>query len=136
MSRSGDELRRRTKRFSSRVIRLYADLPRHRDEVQILGRQLLQAGTSVAAQVREASRACLEAAFPAKRGLWQEADERRLWLEHPMEDCALNLEELLHPHAEGRERIAIFVTMIAKLRRATQSISAFQLFSISTFSRP
>lgn len=43
------EFRERTKRFASATIRLLVDLPKQREEVRILGKQLLRAGTSVAA---------------------------------------------------------------------------------------
>ena len=44
-----DELRGRTQRYASAVIRLYVELPKVREEVRILGKQLLRSGTSVAA---------------------------------------------------------------------------------------
>jgi four helix bundle protein len=49
MSRLSEELRGRCKGFASRVIRLYIALPKQREEVRILGKQLLRSGTSVAA---------------------------------------------------------------------------------------
>ena len=51
------ELRERTKRYASSIVRFYVSLPRARREVQVLGDQLLRSGTSVAANLREASRA-------------------------------------------------------------------------------
>ncbi|NDG70144.1 MAG: four helix bundle protein [Proteobacteria bacterium] len=56
-SRLSEEFRDRTKRFAASVIRLYFSLPRDREEVRVCGKQLLRSGTSVAAHVREASRA-------------------------------------------------------------------------------
>jgi len=44
-----EELRGRTKRYASAVIRLYVQLPKSRKEVDVLGHQLLRSGTSVAA---------------------------------------------------------------------------------------
>ena len=49
--------RQRTKKFASEVIRFYCELPKARLECQVLGKQLLRSGTSVAANYREASRA-------------------------------------------------------------------------------
>ncbi len=70
------ELRDRTKAFASRVVRLFIRLPRQREEVAVLGKQLLRSGTSVAAHAREASRARSDAEFCSKLdGLLQEADE-------------------------------------------------------------
>lgn len=77
-----EEFRLRTKRYASAIVRLYADLPHSRKEVEVLGYQLLRAGTSVAAHVREASRARSDAEFCSKiEGALQEADESELWLE-------------------------------------------------------
>ena len=43
------EFRNRTKKFAASVIRLFVKLPKVRDEVRVLGKQLLRSGTSVAA---------------------------------------------------------------------------------------
>jgi four helix bundle protein len=50
-------LRQRTKEFAGRVVRFFMQLDRRRDELSILGKQLIRSATSVAAQYREASRA-------------------------------------------------------------------------------
>ena len=52
--RLGGELRVRTKRYASEIIRFYVELPKGREEVRVLGTQLLCSGTSVAAHAREA----------------------------------------------------------------------------------
>ena len=71
-----DEFRTRTKHFAASIIRLYVNLPRGREEVQVCAKQLLRSGTSVAAHCREASRARSEAEFVSKLGGGaQEADE-------------------------------------------------------------
>ena len=76
------ELRDRTKAYASTCVRLYASLPRARKEVEVLGHQLLRSGTSVAAHVREASRARSDTEFVSKiDGALAEADESQLWLE-------------------------------------------------------
>ena len=70
------EFKQRTKRFASSVIRLYVALPKQREEVKVCGKQMLRAGTSVAAHTREASRARSDAEFISKLGgALQEADE-------------------------------------------------------------
>lgn len=74
-------LRERTKQFALRVIRLYGSLPKT-TTAQVMGKQLLRSGTSVAANFREASRARSDAEFIAKLGIVeQELDETALWLE-------------------------------------------------------
>ena len=85
------EFRGRTKKFAANVIRLFVKLPKARDEVRILGRQLLRSGTSVAAHVREASRARSNEEFISKLGgVLQEADESQLWLELLREECGID----------------------------------------------
>jgi four helix bundle protein len=115
------ELRDRTKRFASSSIRLFVALPKAREEVRILGKQLLRSGTSVAAHVREASRARSDDEFISKLGgALQEADESQLWLELLRDDCAIRnlaLDSLL---AEAGELIAIFVTMVNKTKARTR----------------
>jgi four helix bundle protein len=118
MSRLSDDLRERTKRFASAVIRLYIALPKRRKEVEILGNQLLRSGTSVAAHAREASRARSDLEFCSKLdGLLQEADESQLWLELLRNDCAIRDGQLTYLHAETEELLAIFTTIVAKIRR-------------------
>ena len=114
------ELRKRSKAFGSSVIRIYIGLARGRDEVRILGRQMIRAGTSVAAHVREASRARSDADFCSKLdGLLQEADETQLWLEYLIEDCLITNPALPESHREAGELIAIFTTMVSKVRRSS-----------------
>ena len=116
--RLSEDLRERTKRFASAVIHLYVALPKHRKEVEILGNQLLRSGTSVAAHAREASRARSDSEFCSKLdGLLQETDESQLWLELLRDDCAIRDELLTTLRHETDELLAIFTTIVAKLRR-------------------
>jgi len=50
-----EELRDRTKKFALRIIRLFRSLPFNTD-TQVLGKQLLRCGTSVAANYRAVCR--------------------------------------------------------------------------------
>ena len=118
MSRLSEELRKRCKVFASQVIRLYITLPKQREEVRVLGKQLLRSGTSVAAHAREAARARSDAEFCSKLdGLLQEADESQLWLELLREDCGITDPAIPTLHKESDELLAIFTTMVAKIRR-------------------
>ena len=117
--RLSEELRGRTKRYASETIRLYVKLPKSREEVKVLGHQLLRSGTSVAAHAREASRARSDSEFCSKLdGLLQEADESALWLELLRDDCAIRGEPIDWLHKETGELMAIFITMVSKLRKA------------------
>jgi four helix bundle protein len=71
----------RTKQFALRVIRLFGRLP-SKTEAQVIGRQLLRSGTSVAANYRESCRARSDAEMIAKLAIVeQELDESILWME-------------------------------------------------------
>jgi len=119
MSRSSDELRQRTKNYASAVVRLYVALPKQRAEAQVIGRQLLRSGTSVAANFREASRARTTSEFISKLEVCiQEADETDLWLELLRDDCGISNEKIKDLLVETNELISIFVTM-AKRSKAT-----------------
>jgi four helix bundle protein len=117
--RLSQELRARTKDYASAVIQCYVKLPKDREEVRVLGKQLLRSGTSVAAHAREASRARSDSEFCSKLdGLLQEADESQLWLELLRDDCGISgvcIEQLLR---ETEELLAIFASMVSKLRKS------------------
>jgi len=116
--RISPELRNRTKAFSSLVIRLYIALPLKRVEVAVLGEQLLRSGTSVAAHSRAASRTYSSTEFCSKLDvLLQGADESMLWLEHLKEDCGISSSQIEPVHQECCELIAIFTSIVAKVRR-------------------
>src|SRR3954452_10919088 len=95
MSRTSDELRDRTKKYASAVVRLYITLPKNQAEAQVIGKQLLRSGTSVAANLREASRARTRPEFISKLEVCiQEADETDLWLQLLRDDCGVTSETL------------------------------------------
>ena len=110
--------RDRSKKYASDVIKLFAALPKGRDEVKILGKQLLRSGTSVAAHLREASRARSDMEFISKLGgAIQEADESTLWLELLREDCGIASDLTAPLEKESSELIAILTTMIKRTKR-------------------
>src|SRR2546425_11852536 len=75
------DLRERTKAFALDIVRLVQRLPRDR-AADVIGRQLLRAGTSVAANYRSARRARSRREFLAKLGVVEEeADESVFWLD-------------------------------------------------------
>jgi four helix bundle protein len=115
--RLADEFRARTKSYAAGVIRLYVKLPKTREEVRVLGKQLLRSGTSVAAHVREASRARSDDEFVSKLGgALQEADESALWLELLREECGIAPADTLPMEKEVDELMAIMTTMINKTK--------------------
>jgi four helix bundle protein len=112
------ELRKRTKVFAGSVVRFFIALDLRREELRILGKQLVRAGTSVGANYREASRARSDAEFIAKIELCtSEADETQFWLELLRDDCGIN-STLTDPiWNEADELISIFVTMSKNTKR-------------------
>jgi four helix bundle protein len=72
---NSDELKKRTKAFALRVIRLVESLPRGRT-AEVIGRQLLRSGTSVGANYRAACRAKSTADFISKMGTVEEETAR------------------------------------------------------------
>ena len=117
LGRLPKEFRDRTKCFASGVIRLFSALPKQREEVRVLGKQLLRSGTSVAAHVREACRARSDEEFVSKLGgALQEADESQLWLELLRDECRVDDVLLVALHQEADALIAIFVTMIKRTK--------------------
>src|SRR2546421_9012959 len=74
-------LSERTRDFALRVIRLCSALPANRTS-DVIGRQLLKAGTSPGAHFREALRARSKAEYVAKlNGGLMELEETLYWLE-------------------------------------------------------
>lgn len=120
--RLSKEFRDRTKQFGAAAIQLYIKLPRTREEVRVLGKQLLRSGTSVAAHTREASRARSSEEFVSKLGgALQEADESQMWLELLREECGIAPVNTLPMEQEADELMAILTTMINKTKTKTES---------------
>jgi four helix bundle protein len=63
--KSRQDLRKRTKEYALRIIKLYAALP-NGPIAQVLGKQILRSGTSVGAHYREGCRAKSNADFVNK----------------------------------------------------------------------
>jgi four helix bundle protein len=106
------EFKDRTKRFASTTFRLFVNLPKGRDEIRVLGKQPLPAGTSVTAHVREASRAPSNEEFVSKLGgALEEADESQMWLESLREDCGVAPTDTLLIEKEADELMAVMTTM-------------------------
>jgi four helix bundle protein len=72
----------------------------------------------VAAHAREASRARSDSEFCSKLdGLLQEADESVLWLELLRDECGITGERVDRLLTETNEILAIFTTIVSKVRR-------------------
>lgn len=116
MEHEKQDLKVRTRQFALRIIRLYTSLPKT-TEAQVLGRQILNSGTSVGAQYREAQRAKSDADFISKvEGSLQELDETAYWLELLRDSGMLSAEKLNPLLKETDELTAIFVTIVKKVK--------------------
>jgi four helix bundle protein len=113
---SPEQLRDRTKKFANRVIRLFRALPR-KPEAQVIGRQLLRAGTSVGANYRAACRGRSRPDFISKLGIVvEEADETIYWLELLAENGIVPQRRLTDLLKEAHELTAIFTAALETSR--------------------
>jgi four helix bundle protein len=118
VSSQPEQLRDRTKAFALRVIRLYRSLP-YKTDTQVLGKQLLRCGTSVAANYRAVCRARSKAEFIAKMGVVvEEADEAILWLELMTESGIVSQAKTEALLKEANELTAIFAASQRTARNA------------------
>jgi four helix bundle protein len=121
---NANELRKRTKEAAIRIVRLYRSLPKSAD-AQVIGKQLLRSGTSVAANYRAVCRARSDAEFISKIGtVLEEADETSFWLELLVE-TGIVAGQLLQPlHDEMDQLTRIFssarATALARRNRKSQ----------------
>ncbi|OGA33445.1 MAG: hypothetical protein A3G80_00290 [Betaproteobacteria bacterium RIFCSPLOWO2_12_FULL_62_13b] len=120
MNPESAELERRTKAFALRIIRFVGALSRERT-TQVLGTQLLKAGTSIGANYREANRAESRDDFIHKVGIVEkEAAETQYWLELFEEARIGNETDRKWLLQEATELLAIF-TRIGKTAKARRS---------------
>ena len=105
-----EEFKVRLKQFALRIIKLFQALPKT-SEAQIIGKQLLRSGTSVAANYRAACRARSGRDFFSKLSIVvEEADETLFWLELLL-DAEMFSEKKLQPiMAESLEILKIVST--------------------------
>ena len=104
-----EELKKRTKEFALRVIRLVEALPQTQTS-QVIGNQLLRSATSVAANYRAVCRARSPADFIHKLGIVEEeADESLFWLEIIVETKLMPANRVQELLLEADELTAIFV---------------------------
>jgi four helix bundle protein len=96
---NANDLKKRTKQFALRILKLAAALPNTIEGKAIRG-QLVRAGTSVGANYRAACRGRSRAEFIAKIGtVEEESDESAFWLEIIVEGAFLK-EGLIKPLLE------------------------------------
>jgi four helix bundle protein len=108
MTTTPEDLRKRTKAFALRIIRLVSALPKDKTG-DVIGRQMLRSGTSVGANYRSACRARSKADFASKIGIVEEeADETLYWLELLADSGTVKPSRLADLMREAEELVAIF----------------------------
>jgi four helix bundle protein len=117
-----EELKKRTKQFGLRCIKVGESLPKPRTG-DVLGRQLLRSATSVGANDRSACRAQSKPTFIAKITIAiEEADEAQFWLEMIVEAGLRSQKKLAAVMKESDEIVAILTasskTAKANLRKS------------------
>ena len=118
-----DDLKKRTKRFALRVLKLVAALPRT-IAGRTIGNQLARSGTSVPANYRAACRARSKAEFISKLGVVEEeADETAFWLKMIIE-AELLRRGLVEPlWNEANELVAIMTSSRKSASRSLVAVS-------------
>ena len=115
-----EDMKRRTKKFALRVIRLVESLPNGRT-AEVIGRQLLRSGTSVGANYRAACRAKSTADFIAKMGtVEEEADESSYWMELLVEAEIVKADRLESLMKEADELLAITVASVNTAKKRSR----------------
>jgi four helix bundle protein len=113
------DLKKRTKEFAIRIIHLVEALPNTRI-CDVIGKQILRAGTSVGANYRAACRARSNADFISKMGIVEEElDECMYWMELLIETGIILPERLKDLEKEADELLAI---MVSSIRTAKKNI--------------
>ena len=115
-----DDLKRRTKRFALRIIRLVESLPKEQTS-DVIGKQLLRSSTSVGANYRAACRAKSTADFISKMGtVEEEADESLYWMELLIEAKIVKPVKLESLMNEADELLAITVVSINTAKKRSR----------------
>jgi len=110
-----------TRAFVSAIVQTVEELPRGRT-ADVIGLQLLRAGTSVGANYRAACRARSRKEFIAKMGIVEEeADESEFWLGLLLERGLLDAQRASLLRREAEQILAMTVTSIRTARQAHHS---------------
>lgn len=122
---NSEELKKRTKQFALRVMKLVDALPRT-PTARVIGGQLIRSGTSVGANYRAACRGRSKAEFTSKIGtVAEEADESCFWLELIVEGN-LPEERLVKPLLDEANELTAIFTAAAKTSRLSNQQSKIE----------
>lgn len=128
------DLRQRTLAFALEIVRTFGLLPRQTD-AQILGKQVLRAGTSTGANYCQDYRGRSKAEFISKCGdCLREAEETAYWLELLVASGVVPASQLATVRNECDQLIAIFVTILRRKETMKRRIFSSFLILTSSFS--
>src|SRR5688500_1964442 len=117
-----NEFKQRTKQIALRVIRVVSSLPRTWSD-EVIGKQLLRSGTSIAANYRAACRGRSVADVINKLAIVEEeADESLFWVELLVEAEIVPAKKLSSLYADIDKIVAMTVASI-KTMRSRRSIN-------------
>jgi four helix bundle protein len=103
--------------FACRIVKLYQFLARKKDGGEVLGRQVLRSGTSIGANLEEASAGHSKADFILKCNITlKEARETYYWLRLLMTTHIVPANRLTQLANESNELVAILTTIVKKSR--------------------
>jgi len=115
-----DVLKKRTKQFALRVIKLADALP-NTGVGRVIKNHLLRCGTSVGANYRAAKRTKSTADFISKMGtVEEEADETMYWMELIVESGLMTEKQITDLYHEADEILAMVVASIKTAKRGVQ----------------
>lgn len=105
--------------FACRIVKLYQFLAERKGGVEILGRQVLRSGTSIGANLEEATAGQSKADFVSKCSIaLKEARETYYWLRLLVDTEVIPVSKLTNLVNESNELVAILTTIVKKSRSA------------------
>jgi len=111
------DIKERSFSFACRIVKLYQFLAKKRGGGEILGRQVLRSGTSIGANLEEASAGQSKADFIFKCNIaLKEARETYYWLRLLMTTRIVPIGRLRQLANESNELVAILTTIVKKSR--------------------
>lgn len=116
---SNKDIKERGFSFACRIVKLYQFLAKRKGGVEVLGRQVLRSGTSMGANLEEATAAQSKADFISKCNIaLKEARETYYWLRLLIKTEVVPANKLSGLSNESNELVAILTTIVKKSRSA------------------
>jgi len=111
------DIQKRAFLFACRIINFYRFIVKQEDVGEVLGRQVLRSGTSIGANLEEASAGQSKADFVSKCNIaLKEARETHYWLRLLTETKVVPAEKLNKLVEESNELVAILTTIVKNAR--------------------